>query len=189
MGLRVTTSCSSNDDNSSTTETIKGTTTGTATQTVSTTTLSDATSYVLNSHTFGSTVTIALNGTSATVTNNVLGVSVTNNSGIVNITSTASGVNYVLSGNNTGSVNFVSNSVAKVTLNVTSSAYNGIYTLAGIVANETTFNITSAVDGIKTIDNPITLNGEHTPSSRLPAAYALSHQLQLTPLRLLHKTL
>jgi len=86
-------------------------------------------------------------------------------------------------------VNFVSSSVAKVTLNVSSSAYNGIYTLAGIVANETTFNITSAVDGIKTIDNPITLNGEHTPSSRLPAAYALSHQLQLTPLRLLHKTL
>ena len=49
--------------------------------------------------------------------------------------------------------------MAKVTLNVTSSAYNGIYTLAGIVANETTFNITSALDGIKTIDNPITLNG------------------------------
>jgi len=49
--------------------------------------------------------------------------------------------------------------VAKVTLNVTSSAYNGIYTLAGIDADETTFNITSAVDGIKTIDNPITLNG------------------------------
>jgi hypothetical protein len=56
-------------------------------------------------------------------------------------------------------VNIVSSSVAKVTLNVSSSAYNGIYTLAGIVANETTFNITSAVDGIKTIDNPITLNG------------------------------
>lgn len=56
-------------------------------------------------------------------------------------------------------MNFVSSSVAKVTLNVSSSAYNGIYTLAGIVANETTFNITSAVDGIKTIDNPITLNG------------------------------
>ena len=31
--------------------------------------------------------------------------------------------------------------------------------MAGIVADETTFNITSAVDGIKTIDNPITLNG------------------------------
>ncbi len=88
-----------------------------------------------------------------------MGVSVTNNSGIVNITSNASGVNYVLSGNYTGSVNFVSSSVAKVTLNVTSSAYNGICTLAGIVADETTFNITSALDGIKTIDNPITLNG------------------------------
>lgn len=189
MGLRVTTSCSSNDDNSSTTETIKGTTTGTATQTVSTTTLSDATSYVISSHTFGSTVTIALNETSATVTNNVLGVNVTNNSGIVNITSTASGVNYVLPGNYTGSVNFVSNSVAKVTLNVSSSAYNGIYTLAGIVGNETTINITSAVDGIKTIDNPLHLMAEHTPSSRLPAAYVLSLHLQLTPLRLLHKTL
>ncbi|MGP1467781.1 MAG: carbohydrate-binding domain-containing protein [Hoylesella shahii] len=56
-------------------------------------------------------------------------------------------------------MNFVSSSVTKVTLNVTSSAYNGIYTLAGTVAHETTFNITSAVDGIKTIDNPITLKG------------------------------
>ena len=218
LGLGVFTSCSDGGDKTTTgtTTTTTGTTTTSTSQTVSTTALTDATSDVLSSHSFGNTVTIALSGTTATVTNNVSGVTVTNGSGIINITSTASGVEYVLSGSYSGSVNIVSSQIAKVTLNgatittgsgvslnfaapkvfvntasgttntlsstptssthgtiynsgklvfvgsgtlnVTSSAYNGIYCLAGITASETTFNVTSALDGIKTIDNPITLN-------------------------------
>ena len=222
LSAGVLTSCSEDDNNGTTTTTT--TTTTTASQTVSTTTLTDATSDELSSHSFSNTVKIVLNGTSATVTNNVSGVTVTNVSGIINITSTASGVEYVLSGSYTGSVNIVSSEIAKVTLNgatitnssgialnfaapkvfvyttsgttntitatptsssqaaiynsgkfvfsgsgtlnVVSKAYDAIYSLYGITASETVFNITSALDGIKTIDRPITLNsGTYTINS------------------------
>ena len=71
---------------------------------------------MLSDHSFAKQVTIALSGTTATVSNSVSGVSVTNGSGIINISSTASGVEYVLSGSYTGSVNIVSSEVAKATL-------------------------------------------------------------------------
>lgn len=222
-GLGLLASCSSstpstNTTNGSSTNTgsSTGSSTTTTTQTVSTTTLSDATSDALSDHSFTKTVKLVLSGTSATVTNEVTGVTVTNGTGIITINSTASGVEYVLSGSYSGSVNIVSSEIAKVTLNgvtmttgsgvslnfaapkvflnttsgttntltstptnaahgtiynsgklvfvgsgtlkITNSAYNAIYTLAGITASETTFNITSSLDGIKTIDNPITLN-------------------------------
>lgn len=213
LGMALSTSCSSDTPQTTTNS-----------NTTNTTAQSDATSDALSDHSFSNQVTIALSGTSATVTGDVTGVTVTNGSGIINITSTASGVEYILSGSYTGSVNIVSSEVAKVTLNgatitnssgialnlaapkafvyansgttntftatpsassqatiyntgklvfggagtlnVTSNAYDAIYALAGIVAGESTFNITSAVDGIKTIDNPITLNsGTYTITS------------------------
>lgn len=209
-------SCDSDDTNTNSNNSSTTTTTST-TQTVSTTALTDATSDTMADHSFTKTVTIALNGTSATVTGEVSGVTVTNGSGIINITSTASGVEYILSGSYTGSVNIVSSEVAKVTLNgatitntsgvalnlaapkafivsnasttntltatpttsghatiynsgklvfggtgtlsVTSNAYDAVYCLGGLTADETTFNITSALDGLKTRDYPLTLNG------------------------------